>query len=315
VIEKKQVSRRTIVKLGALLSSFSFIPTDLLGLDFIELKTGFQNEDIYHFKVGKFKCTCIRDSDVTYPIENFFKGVPKELVEEALRNLGAPTDLVHTPLTHLIVDTGKNKILVDTGLGRNLASNMKIAGIDPSEIDSVFITHAHPDHVGGILDDKGNPIYTNAHYYVWKGEWDFWFSPTAHEIAKDSQIKTAREKLGPVKERVILLEKDLEIFKGIKVIAAPGHTPGHVIYSFNSKNDILYYTGDVVLFPIHLEHPDWLPIYDLVPEKALISKNKIFDMIAETKARMVGQQFFPFPSLGQIIKKEIGWKFVPTSEA
>ena len=109
---KKQVSRRTIVKLGALLSSFSFIPTNLLGLDLTEFKTGFQNADIYHFKVGKFKCTCIRDFDVTYPFENFFKDVPKELVEEALRNLGAPTDLVHTPLTHLVVDTGKNKILV-----------------------------------------------------------------------------------------------------------------------------------------------------------------------------------------------------------
>lgn len=312
---KRQISRRTILKLGALLSSFPFIPANLFGFNLIEPKTGFQNEDIYHFNVGKFKCTCIRDFDVTYPFENFFKDVPKELVEEALRNLGAPTDLVHTPLTHLVVDTGKNKILVDTGLGENLASNMKIAGIDPSAIDSVFITHAHPDHIGGILDDKGVPIYTNAHYYIWKGEWDFWFSSKAEEIAKEHHIKAARENLTPVKDRVVFLERDSEIFAGINVIATPGHTPGHVIYSFKSKNEILYYTGDVVLFPIHLEHPDWLPIYDLVPDKASVSKNKVFDMIAKTKARMVGQQFFPFPSLGQIIKKEVGWKFEPTSEA
>lgn len=312
---KKHVSRRTIVKLGALLSSFSIIPSNLFGLELNESKTGFQNEDIYHFKVGKFKCTCIRDFDVTYPYENFFKDVPKELIEEALRNLGAATDSVHTPFTHLVVDTGKNKILVDTGAGKNLASNMKIAGIDPSEIDSVFITHAHPDHVGGIIGDNGLPNYPNARYYIWKAEWDFWFSAEAEKIAKEHHIAAARKNLGPVKDRVIFLEKDSEIYTDIRVIATPGHTPGHVIYEFKSKKETLYYTGDVVLFPLHLEHPDWLPIYDLVPEKALISKNKIFDMIAETKSLMVGQQFFPFPSLGQIVKKQVGWKFLPTSKA
>lgn len=312
---RKLINRRTFVKLGALLSAFSFIPTDLFGGDLLEFKTGFQNEDIYKFKIGKFRCTCIKDSDVTYPFENFFKGVPKELVEEALRNLGAPTDLVHTPLTHLVVDTGRNKILVDTGLGRNLVSNMKIAGIDPSEIDSVFITHAHPDHIGGILDENGIPNYPNARYYIWKGEWDFWFSTEAEKIAKEHHIAAARKSLGPVKDRVTFLEKESEIYTDIRVIATPGHTPGHVIFEFKSKKETLYYTGDVVLFPLHLEHPDWLPIYDLVPDKAFSSKKRIFDIIAETKARMVGQQFFPFPSLGQIVKKEVGWKFVPTSEA
>ncbi len=68
----------------------------MFGLNSFNDQDGFQTEDIYHFKLGKFKCTCIRDTDVTYPFENFFKNIPKELVEEALRKLGAPTDLVHT---------------------------------------------------------------------------------------------------------------------------------------------------------------------------------------------------------------------------
>ncbi len=148
------------------------------------------------------------------------------------------------------------------------------------------------------------PIYANAHYYIWKGEWDFWFSPEAATIAKESHIKAARGALGPVKDRVIFLEKDAELFEGIKVIAAPGHTPGHVIYSFTSKRELFFYTGDVVLFPLHLEHPDWLPVYDLVPDKAAESKNRVFDMIAKTKSTDDWTTInFPFPSLGHITKK------------
>ncbi len=307
---RKLFSRRLFLKYGALLSTLPFFPSNLFGIN-PKYTRGFQNEDIYHFQVGNFKCICIKDGGHDYPLENFFKNVPKQTVEETLRDLGLPTDHVYTPFTHLIVDTGANKILVDTGFTGNLAKHMKIAGVDPSEIDSVFITHAHPDHVSGILDEDGNIVFTKANYYIWKEEWDFWFSEQANEIADPWHIKVAREKLEPVKDRMIFIEKDSEVFKGTRAIAAHGHTPGHMVVSFSSKKETLFYTGDAVLYPLHLEHPDWLSKYDLVPEKAAITKNKLFNQIAESKALMVAQQFVPFPSLGNVIKKEIGWKFEP----
>ena len=148
-------------------------------------------------------------------------------------------------------------------------------------------------------------------YYIWKDEWDFWFSSRAETIAKESHIKVAREQLGPVKDRMIFLKKEGEIFPGIEIIAAPGHIPGHIVVSFSSKGEILYYAADTVLSPLHLVHPDWLPVYDLEPEKAALSKNKIFNLLADKNALMLGQHFVPFPSLGHVTKKEIGWKFEP----
>lgn len=275
------------------------------------------NNESYRFKLTDFKCVSITDGSHDYPIENFFANVPKEQVEEILRNLNLPTDHITTPYTYLLVDTGEHRVLVDMGAGNlfpttgRLVQNMKAAGIEPVEIDTVIITHAHPDHVGGTLDEQGNPVFSNARYYIWKGEWDFWFSETALAKAPDIFIKIARKNLEPIKDRVSLLDHESEILPGIRAIAAPGHTPGHIVVSISSGDEQLLYIGDTVLYPLHLEHPDWTPIFDLLPEEAAASKRRIFDFAADEKAWVIGQHFPPFPSLGHVIKKGEGWQWQP----
>ena len=275
------------------------------------------NNESYGFRLGDFKCVSIMDGSHDYPLENFFANVPKEKVEEVLRRLNLPTDHITTPYTYLFVDTGKHKVLVDIGAGNvfpttgRLLQNMRAAGIEPGEIDTVFITHAHPDHIGGNLDKEGSPIFLNASYYIWKDEWDFWFSEVAFEKTNEMFVKIARTNLEPIKDRVKFLNHDSEILPGISVIAAPGHTPGHFVVSIASGDEQLLYIGDTVLYPIHLEHLDWIPVYDIVPEKAAASKRRIFDLAADEKTWIIGQHFPPFPSLGHVIKKGNGWQWQP----
>ena len=102
-----------------------------------------------------------------------------------------------------------------------------------------------------------------------------------------------------------------EILPGVSVLFAPGHTPGHMAVSFTSDGERLLYSGDTVLHPLHLEHPDWLPVYDILPEPAAASKKRIFDWAASTQSWVLGQHFPPFPNLGQVVKKEIGWEWQP----
>jgi glyoxylase-like metal-dependent hydrolase (beta-lactamase superfamily II) len=271
----------------------------------------------YRFQMGGFECVCLGDGGHAYTVESFFANVPIVQAEEALRQRNLPTDHIWTPYTYLFVNTGKHRVLVDMGAGSllettgRLLPNMEAAGIEPAAIDSVVITHAHPDHIGGMLDSSQNLVYANARYFIWEEEWQFWFSESAAEKANEWFATFAREHLQPVTDRVTLVSDESDILPGVRVLAAPGHTPGHMVVSFSSADEQLLYLGDTVLHPLHLEHPHWLPVYDILPEKAVASKRRILDYAADQRAWVIGQHFPPFPSLGHIVRQGAAWRWQP----
>jgi glyoxylase-like metal-dependent hydrolase (beta-lactamase superfamily II) len=250
-----------------------------------------------------------------YKLEEMVTNAPRSDVVAALQAHRMPTEVITTPYAYLYVNAGKHKILVDMGAGSlapttgRLLESMHDAGLTPEGIDAIFITHAHLDHVGGALNNMGEPNFANANYFICKVEWDFWFSEQAMVRPGKGFTNYARQNLGPLKEKMVLLEREEEILPGVSVLFAPGHTPGHMVVSFISNDERLLCTGDTVLHPLHLEHPDWLPIYDILPEPAAVSKHRIFDLAASTRSWVLGQHFPPFPNLGHVVKKEIGWEW------
>ena len=284
------------------------------------------NNDFYRFKIGRFDCISVSDGTYDYNPMQLLPSMQEAEVKELLRDHGLRTDKIVSPYTFLFVDTGKHKVLCDMGAGKlgpntgKLVASLKLSGVQPEEIDTVVITHAHPDHVGGTLDDEGKPNYPNAHYFIWKGEWDFWFSDDAFQKVVEHYsaiaqpeifMKVARGQLAPIRDRILFLTEEAEILPGVRIHITHGHTPGHIAVSFFSEGEELFFVGDAIVFPFLIERPDLRPIFDIIPDEADVTKRKLCDLLAQKKAWVLAQHFYPFPSLGQVLKKGQAWQWQP----
>ena len=270
------------------------------------------------FTVGDIQCIAISDGALSYPPGWFFSNVPEEQLETGLRARNFPSDQVVSPYICLVVKTAKHTVLVDTGAdglapttGR-LLENLKAEGITPGEISTVVLTHAHPDHIGAVLDGEGKPAFPNAGYTMSKTEWDFWTSgPDLHGSRFDQHIKQllvscAKRNLPPLKRSMELLEGEKEIVPGVYAIPAPGHTPGHIALLISSAREQLLNLADAVLHPMHLENPTWQNIFDLNPDDAATTRRQLLDRATADNAGVLAYHF-PFPGLGRVKNKANAW--------
>jgi glyoxylase-like metal-dependent hydrolase (beta-lactamase superfamily II) len=281
------------------------------------------NTEIYNFKVGTFECIAVSDGTFAYPDHSFFVNAPKERLEQVLREHNIQPGEIIAPWTCLLINTGQHRVLVDTGGGAGLVPsvgkllpNLRAEGVEAVDIDTVILTHGHPDHIGGNTDAEGKPAFPNARYVMWKDEWEFWTSdPDLVQLKVEEDLKQlmlgfARKNLPPIQGQLDLVDRETEILPGIQAIAAPGHTPGHMALAISSGSEQLLYISDAVLYPIHLEQPDWYPAFDLAPEPAMATKRQLLDRVAAENALVIACHF-PFPGLGRVIQKGEGWQWQP----
>src|SRR6266478_6464958 len=268
----------------------------------------------YRFKIGDFQATVISDGYGELPVGPVFATNVSEVELAPVLNANFMQPMVQVTNNVLVVDTGEERILVDTGFGEKigpsfgsfpgLEANLRRAGIGPESIDLVVISHCHLDHIGGLVTKSGALAFPKAQFVFVDTEWNYWTgsryesdvnSSPMPDPFKQATIGAARENLPPVADRSRFVKQGGEIASGVHYIAAPGHSPSHASILFTSDKEQFMQMGDIAHNPVtSLQHPDWTPVFDYDPVQAIKSRKAILDRVATDGVMAMGYHF-PFP--------------------
>lgn len=285
-----------------------------------------QQARFYRFKVGAIEAVSISDTtfDVT-PVQPLFS--PEATAEEqgkVFDEAYQPRDHVPLAFNVMAFKFGSETILIDTGYGNEmpnspglLASTLTAAGIAPKSVTGIVISHAHPDHIGGLLDASGNAAFPNARIFIGKTEHDFWTSANpdlsgvrAGASVAQSWLTGAHKTFGALKGKFELVKGGDRILNGLELVDTPGHTPGHMSVVIHDGKDSLVAMGDVAHNHVLMfARPEWGFGFDSNHAQAVASRKKLFDRIASERLRVYGYHM-PWPGLGNIRKQGAGYEWL-----
>ena len=286
--------------------------------------SGKQAPGYYRYKVGDFEVTAILDGVRqvklgTSPARN----AKLEDVQALLAASRLPTEQVGYYFHPTLVNTGSKLVLLDTGNGPGslqagtgmTPANLAAAGVDPTTIDIVVISHFHGDHISGLRTADGALAYPNAEIKIPAKEWAYWSDEGNASRAPQGQQATfqnTKRIFGPIADKVTRYEWGTEVAPGVTAIDSNGHTPGHTSFVIASGNGKALIQADVTAgyAPLFVTNPGWHAGGDMDGPQAVQSRRKLYDMLAAERMLVSGYHF-PFPSLGYIDKAGDGYRLIP----
>ena len=229
----------------------------------------------YTLTAGDLTVTAVSDGLMSAPL-SLLSGISREEAEHLQRQSGLASPETIAIGAYLIRGRG-NTVLVDTGtggangVGGELIANLARLGVGPEEIDAILLTHAHPDHIGGLLSAAGTPAYPNATVFLPTRESAYWLATSTFDNASDRgrrNVLLVRRVLANCAAQISGVD-DEEVIAGIRPCPLPGHTPGHTGYRLEAGDTSLLIWGDIVHFPsIQSARPEASVAFDVDPEQA-----------------------------------------------
>ena len=268
--------------------------------------------DTHAFRIGEIEAVALRDGELSFPAADKEASPWSDTagVVEVLSAAGRPDGMVHLSIQPLLVRDGERVVLIDAGAGGQmgtedkLLASLRAAGVEPSQVTDVLISHAHGDHVGGLARD-GVLTFPNAVIRMSAAEWEYARAGAAEAGAGPL--------LAAITPKVETFEPGAQVTPSIRAVALAGHTPGHSGYEVVSGDDRLLYIGDAMHSSvISVQRPELVNGWDSDSGAAIRTRQGLLERGASGDLRIYGVHF-PFPGVGRFERREDGFVWTPES--
>ena len=266
--------------------------------------------------------TSLSDGSLSFPLSFYLLNIPAEESRSLLQANGLSPDSVTPDCNLTLFRDGDRVILFDAGAGSRfldsvglLPETLENAGIDPQDVTDIVFTHAHPDHLWGVLDDFDEPLFSNATHHISKAEWDFWIADDTIDGMPDAQksfAAGAKRNLEAIEDRVERFEFETEVLPGVFAVDTSGHTPGHTSFEIRRDGQGFVVIGDAIAHPvISFQKPGWSLGTDQDPEKAITVRKSLLQRLADEKIGCLGYHLVK-PGTGFVERHAGAFRFVPS---
>lgn len=311
------ISRRAAI-VGAGLATAFGLSSRLVIDPALAQKTPDPAQGFVRTRVGDAEVTAVYDGIWEKPHDPaFISNASVDEVKAAMTKAGLPADFVSIPFTVSVIRNGGKTILCDASTGGQVQptagkfmTNFKAAGFDPARVDTILVSHFHPDHIFGLMEKQTNkPVFPNAEIVVSDVEYKFWTDPAVIERLPEGRRPLARriQATFPTWKNVRQVAGEAEVAPGLRFVMAPGHTPGHRAFHLASGAAQLMLSNDTCYTPaLVVANPGWRGAYDQDGALAEASRRKLMDRVIADKIRISGYHF-PFPGTGTITRDGTGY--------